>query len=142
MASRSLQDLHPDMQILARKFLAACAASNETLAEGVTPLNPLIYVTYRSNKEQDELYKQGRTVAGKIVTNAKGGQSKHNCTNPDGSPASQAFDCANAPNGSIDWYGRDNAWQRMGEIGEKIGLSWGGSWKTFKDRPHFELKGK
>lgn len=31
--------------------------------------------TYRSNAEQNELYAQGRTKAGKIVTNAKGGQS-------------------------------------------------------------------
>ena len=34
--------------------------------------------TLRTNKEQDDLYAQGRTKKGKIVTNAKGGQSIHN----------------------------------------------------------------
>lgn len=34
--------------------------------------------TLRTNKEQDEIYEQGRSKAGKIVTFAKGGQSYHN----------------------------------------------------------------
>jgi peptidoglycan L-alanyl-D-glutamate endopeptidase CwlK len=34
--------------------------------------------TLRTIAEQNELYAQGRTKAGKIVTNAKGGQSYHN----------------------------------------------------------------
>ena len=34
--------------------------------------------TLRTIKEQDDLYAQGRTKKGKIVTNAKGGQSIHN----------------------------------------------------------------
>lgn len=34
--------------------------------------------TLRTNKEQDEIYSQGRTKPGKIVTYAKGGQSYHN----------------------------------------------------------------
>ncbi|MFJ5622021.1 M15 family metallopeptidase [Peribacillus loiseleuriae] len=33
---------------------------------------------YRSIAEQDKLYAQGRTAPGKVVTNAKGGQSNHN----------------------------------------------------------------
>ena len=34
--------------------------------------------TLRTIKEQNDLYAQGRTKPGKIVTNAKGGQSYHN----------------------------------------------------------------
>jgi len=34
--------------------------------------------TLRTNKQQDDIYAQGRTKAGKIVTFAKGGQSYHN----------------------------------------------------------------
>ena len=34
--------------------------------------------TLRSIKEQNELYAMGRTSSGRIVTNAKGGQSIHN----------------------------------------------------------------
>lgn len=34
--------------------------------------------TFRTHEEQDSLFAQGRTKPGKIVTNAKGGQSIHN----------------------------------------------------------------
>lgn len=39
---------------------------------------PLIYCGFRSCTEQDALYAQGRTIAGRIVTKARGGQSYHN----------------------------------------------------------------
>ena len=130
MASRSLQNLHPDMQTLAKQFLAECVKQE---------IYVLIYCTYRSNEEQDYLYKQGRTIAGKIVTNAKGGQSKHNFTAPDGTPMSKAFDCVPTVNGSLDWFGRGGAWQKMGDIWVKMGHVWGGNFKSV-DRPHFEMK--
>jgi len=41
-------------------------------------LRPYIYCGYRSNKEQDDLYKIGRELPGVKVTNAKAGQSFHN----------------------------------------------------------------
>jgi len=37
-----------------------------------------IYEGFRSNERQDELYAQGRTTEGRIVTNALPGQSFHN----------------------------------------------------------------
>ena len=27
---------------------------------------------------------------------------------------------------------------RMGELGKKVGFSWGGDWRSFPDRPHFQ----
>ena len=30
-------------------------------------------------------------------------------------------------------------WKKLGEIGEQLGLAWGGRWKK-PDRPHFESK--
>ncbi|MBA2872427.1 LAS superfamily LD-carboxypeptidase LdcB [Anoxybacillus calidus] len=41
-------------------------------------INVLITQGFRSIEEQNELYAQGRTKPGKIVTNAKGGYSYHN----------------------------------------------------------------
>lgn len=29
-------------------------------------------------------------------------------------------------------------WDEIGEIGVSIGLEWGGNWKEFLDRPHFQ----
>ena len=83
---------------------------------------------HRTNKRQQELYEQGRTTPGSIVTNAKAGQSIHNyrC----------AFDVVFINGG----YNRsDKDWQSIGKLGKSVGLSWGGDWKEFKDRPHFDL---
>ncbi len=129
MASRSLEDLHPILKTLAEKFKKAC------FSRGV---NVLIYMTYRSNEEQDQLYAQGRTKPGKIVTNAKGGQSAHNHT-INGIPASLAFDAVPLINKQCQW--NDNwLWKQMGEAAKEVGLKWGGNWKKFVDKPHFYIE--
>lgn len=125
MSSRSLEDLHPDVQARAAKFLKACKA------EGI---DVLIYCTYRSAKEQKDLYALGRTKPGKKVTWTL--KSKHNNT-LEKKPASLAFDCVPLRMGKPDWEA-SKTYERMGEIGEACGLVWGGRWKG-KDSPHFEL---
>ena len=39
----------------------------------------------------------------------------------------------------LEWNSDDPVWQKLGEIGKKIGLGWGGDWKQ-KDMGHFEFK--
>lgn len=128
MASRKIEDLHADLQKLAREFVIECER------EGIPVL---IYMTYRSNDEQNELYARGRTVPGKKVTNAKGGQSDHNYT-IDSKPAAKAFDAVPLRLGKAIW-NDPVLWAKMGEIAEKIGLKWGGNWKKFIDKPHFYI---
>lgn len=128
MASRKIEDLHPDLQTPAKEFVIECER------EGIPVL---IYTTYRSNEEQNELYARGRTVPGKKVTNAKGGQSDHNYT-IDGKPAAKAFDAVPLRLGKAIW-NDPVLWSKMGEIAEKIGLKWGGTWKKFVDKPHFYI---
>lgn len=41
---------------------------------------------------------------------------------------------------SIDWSGKDPAWDSMGSIGESMGLVWGGSWRDSWDKSHFEMR--
>lgn len=96
--------------------------------------------TYRSLEEQNELHsrpfdgkdndKDGRIdEADEKVTNARGGQSLHNWR--------VAYDVAPVEKGVIVW--NNNAlWSKIGQLGKSIGLSWGGDWKSFPDRPHFE----
>jgi peptidoglycan LD-endopeptidase CwlK len=36
-----------------------------------------------------------------------------------------------------DWNPEGPKWQILGELGEKLGLTWGGRWNW--DKPHFEL---
>jgi peptidoglycan L-alanyl-D-glutamate endopeptidase CwlK len=123
MASRLIQDLCPALQPLAREFMILCASEN---------IPTVITCTLRSNEEQDALYAQGRTTPGRIITNAMAGQSKHN--------TGEAFDVGlKNPDGSMNWDDTDPHWQRMGQIGEELGLTWGGRWKH-PDKPHFQLK--
>jgi hypothetical protein len=30
-------------------------------------------------------------------------------------------------------------WNEMGAVGHVLGLQWGGDWRSFKDKPHFQL---
>lgn len=130
MASRDIHDLHPDLQPLCREFIARAHAEK---------IYVFLTCTYRSNQEQDEAYAKGRYTPGKIITNARAGQSKHNTTK-DGLPAAQAFDVAiSNPTGACDWDTTHPCWHRIGEIGKELGLVWGGDFKI-KDFAHFEME--
>jgi len=93
---------------------------------------PFLTYTFRSNEEQNKLYEVGRSVPGKIVTNAKAGQSPHNF-NP-----SYAFDIA------FLTFDRKLSWDRkyfkkFADCIDSESVEWGGNW-AFSDPPHFELK--
>jgi D-alanyl-D-alanine carboxypeptidase. len=131
MASRKLEDLHPDLQHTARQFVKIAEQKG---------IDVLIYCTWRSPKEQDELYEIGRSKPGRIVTNARAGQSAHNNT-IDGKPAALAFDCVPMINGKPQWSPSCTLWQILGDIGSGLGLDWYGKPAArFREFPHFEMK--
>lgn len=80
----------------------------------------------RTNTEQNALYAQGRTASGRIVTNAKDGESYHNY--------GLAIDVVEIRGGQAVW---NTNWQGIGNIGIRNGFEWGGNW-TAPDRPHFQ----
>lgn len=121
MSSRSLTDLHPLFQPKAHEFVAAATSAG---------LDVLIYCTQRSLTEQADLYACGRTKPGKIVTNAKPGQSAHNY--------GLAFDGAPLINGRIAWDDH-GAWQVYGRVAADVGLEWAGTWTKFCEFPHIQL---
>lgn len=91
----------------------------------------------RTIAEQDELYAQGRTKPGKVVTNAKGGSSYHNY--------GLAVDFALLVDGKVswdiksDWDGdKFSDWMEVVNIFQKHGWEWGGNFKSLKDYPHFQ----
>jgi uncharacterized protein YcbK (DUF882 family) len=83
---------------------------------------------YRSEERQNELYAQGRTKGGNIVTNAKGGESYHNY--------GVAVDFVFRNEG---YNASKELWETLGVVGESQGFNWGGRWSGFTDKPHFEM---
>lgn len=127
--SRDKKDLHPK---LVDAYDKACDEYKRLYPHFP---QPFITCTHRTNEEQNNLYLQGRTAPGKIVTNAKAGQSAHN-TYP-----SSAFDIGMI---SLD---KKLSWDKkyfvkFAECITKISseVECGCYWK-FTDAPHFELKG-
>lgn len=114
--------------------LATCDKRLQELADMMlsrSDFDLTITCGYRTEEEQNEAYKNGKS-------RAKFGQSKHNIF------PSKAIDICPYP---IDWDTKDIRWQEMalnamwcaGKLG--IEIAWGGSFKSIKDLPHFELKG-
>jgi hypothetical protein len=88
---------------------------------------------FRTVEYQDYLYAKGRTKPGKVVTNAKGNSysSQHQW--------GIAFDIAiNDKKLLYD----DKTIKKVAKIAKssKVGLAWGGDWKSIVDTPHFYLK--
>jgi peptidoglycan L-alanyl-D-glutamate endopeptidase CwlK len=119
--SRSLDDLLPAVKVRVEKFLNSAKDAGIDL---------LVTSTYRDNESQNALYAQGRTKQGRIVTNAKGGQSFHNyrC----------AVDVVPLLNGKPVWDAENDIWQKVGDLGIAAGLEWAGNWTKFREMPHFQ----
>lgn len=119
--SRDISLLHPDVQNIIPKFLEEC--EKQGLIVKITD-------TLRNKQEQNDLYAKGRTKPGNIVTNVKYPYSNHNW--------GMAFDiCRNDGKGP---YNDNDGWfKKVGNIGKKFGLEWGGDWTNPVDKPHFEL---
>jgi len=96
-------------------------------------LNMQCHSGYRSPEDQDKLYALGRSEAGKIVTNAKGGQSTHNYR------LAGDFHFVDKK-GDIVWDEKlyKKIWTLIKPILEPKGLRWAGNWKKFKETAHFE----
>lgn len=121
---RYLANLHPSVRKQMKAFLEEAAAAG---------LDPRVQEAFRTKERQNELYAQGRSKPGAIVTKARGGQSIHNYGA-----------AADIVPGSLlsqkNWAPESPLWGQLGAIGKKHGLEWGGDWK-FVDKPHFQLSG-
>jgi len=123
MASRSKADLNP---VLVQAYDKAVEKYEQTYPNAP---QPFLTCTYRSNEEQEILFKKRPKV-----TNARAGQSPHNYK------PSYAFDIAFiGVDKKLDW--SPKLFKNFANIiAENSQVEWGGNWK-FKDAPHFELKG-
>jgi len=128
--SRKIEDLHPKVRALAEKHIEECARLG---------IDIILTSTYRDGESQSQLYAIGRTTVGagktasrpmgRVVTNAKAGQSFHNYR--------VAYDVVPIVHGKAVWNDK-RMWELVGKVGQSLGLEWAGAWKTFKEMPHFQ----
>lgn len=131
ISSRSVDDLLPHVRDKALELVRLCADAGIELR---------ITSTYRDFAYQSILYEQGRTSKGPnvrptkpmgdIVTRARPGESWHNWK--------RAFDVVPMKGKECVWNDAPT-WQRIGSIGKRIGLEWGGDFRSMRDLPHFQL---
>lgn len=125
--------LHPKIKSIALEAYAT--AFSELRGDAF----PRITQGLRTFEEQQEIYDQGRSKPGKIVSNAKPGSSFHNY--------GLALDfCLIVNDREISWnmvkdYDGDKIsdWMEVVNIFQRFGFFWGGNFKSIKDYPHFEM---
>lgn len=111
-----LAELHPQLR--------------EVAGEAIKYFDFRITAGYRGQEDQDKAVQEG-------FSQLRWPNSRHNRR-----PA-EAMDCVPWP---VDWNDIGRFHEMAGVIltvakQQGIGLAWGGHWRKFKDRPHFELTG-
>ena len=113
--SDELKYLRADVRVNCEKFLALCKEAG---------LNVKVTQTVRDDEYQRLLVAQG--YASKTATRPTFHSVK----------AGLAFDiCKNVRGHEYD---DPSFFACCGQIGKQVGFSWGGDWKSFPDRPHFQ----
>lgn len=105
----------------------ARAAFDQAEKEG---LGVLLTSGLRTYREQDALYALGRTKPGKVVTNARAGESYHNF--------GLALDFVVVSQDRAVWDASHAQWKRFVQIAKSHGFDWGGDLNS--DNPHFQIK--
>lgn len=119
-SERNIRSLQVKAQTLCRQSLKKLHAHG---------LDARVISGTRTYAEQTALYRQGRSLPGKIVTNAKAGQSWHNF--------GMAWDIGLFDNGRyVTAVGPYNSAAPHSIL---PGIEWGGNWKNFKDPPHYQV---
>lgn len=128
---RDVKQLHPTLQSKIKQLQSLCEKNGIKIG---------ISECLRTVAEQDALYAKGRTASGSIVTNCKG--SSYSSMHQWG----VAFDFYLIMDVDGDGKTSDDAYndktglfEKVGKLGQSIGLEWGGSWKSIVDKPHFQL---
>ena len=121
-SATNIATLTAPAQAKAREWLLKCLAAG---------ISVKIICGTRTYKEQAAEYAKGRTTAGPKVTNAGPGYSWHNF--------GVAWDFVVFDGrGQPQW--ESPLMEKCGRIAESLGLEWGGSWTSFQDTPHIQLK--
>ena len=113
-----LESLHPYFRDKVLELISICKSKGIQVA---------IVETYRTHAKQTEYKTMGRKY-----TRTKAGQSKHQY--------GLAIDIVPMID-SIPQWRNIKLWKKIGPIGERLGLRWGGRWHKLFDPGHFEWTG-
>ena len=125
MTDRDPNHLCEPLRVIYAEWLDRCT---------VAGLQAKAVVTWRSSLDQNIAKANG-------LSNATAGDSPHDCCDANGNPASRAFDFGIfEEHGVYITDGNDTRYRQAGEIGEKLGLEWGGRWTLENDgcKPDFD----
>lgn len=123
---KKLKTLDPEFEDLVIRLINHCHERG---------INVQVAQALRTNAEQQALYDIGRSKPGKVVTNAKPGTSLHNY-----GVAVDLFFLNEKGEAHWNVNGFKKVWAIAVEIGlDKLGLVWGGNFKSFVDYPHFQM---
>jgi peptidoglycan L-alanyl-D-glutamate endopeptidase CwlK len=109
------------------------------ILEAMTLLGHPMFVVegVRSLDRQRELYAQGRTTPGKVVTNADGSDLTKATHSPQTDGYGHAVDLAFQ--GASPW-APSHPWALLGAMARTLGVRWGGDFKSIKgDFGHVEV---
>lgn len=144
---KSLNELELSLQAKAIKAIAEMRIDSFLIEKGVEKIE--IAETRRSLAVQMAYYSRGRMKvedvqkmyrhAGLYNISEEEAQIKNTWTLDSKHIHGKAVDIVPVKDGKIWWTAPKEIWQRMGEIGEKYGMIWGGRWKNTPDTPHFEI---
>lgn len=112
----AISTLHPKVRPYARALVQKAAAQGITIK---------VLSGLRTYAEQDALFNKKPPV-----TKARGGYSNHNF--------GIAFDIGVFQ--GAKYLEESPIYKAVGALGKDLGLEWGGSWKSFVDEPHFQLR--
>ena len=120
-SERNIRSLQPKAQKVARAFLTTVLAAE---------IEARIISGTRTYAEQDALFRKGRFGnPGPKVTNARGGKSNHNF--------GIAWDIGIFRGG--EYLDESPLYKKAADVGLTVELEWGGHWRSFPDRPHYQL---
>lgn len=129
---KNIETLIPRAQEPFKKFYLLATATAASMGCEYIAISGL-----RSMEEQAALYAKGRTAPGKKVTNARAGSSWHNF--------GAAVDFGVFRDGKYLDSSDPKLARRVhiacSKHAKALGIEWGGSWRTFKDIPHYQLTG-
>ena len=131
---KNLATLDPKAQELFRPFLAYA----RDIADDFTDCSLVLISGSRTWKEQDALYAQGRTKPGRIVTNARGGQSNHNFGIAGDIGIFRRGDYLDDNSARADADICHRIYKHLAKKAEAFGLEAGFNWRR-PDPPHFEV---